>query len=114
MIIEEVIRKYLDDELDVNVYTELPSDRPVTYVSIEKTGSSVSNRLHTATLAVQSVAASLYEAAKLNEVVKSAMDGAVSLNGLSQVVCQTDYNFTNTKTKERRYQAVYEIYYTEE
>ena len=101
MIVETIIRDYLDDNLEVNVYTELPPDRPDTYVSIEKTGSTVSNRLHTATLAVQSVAASLYEAAKLNEVVKAAMDSAVSLNGMSQVVCQTDYNFTNTTTKER-------------
>ena len=63
-MIEKIVLDYLNRELDVPAYLEEPekltADR---YVLIEKTGSSRSNYLKKATLALQSYAGSLYEAA---------------------------------------------------
>ena len=98
----------------VPVGMERPSPLAPMYVVIEKTGSGEANRLLRATLAVQSVAPTLYEAAVLNERVKTAMR---QLPGVSadvfRVECDSDYNFTDPETKERRYQAVFNIFYLE-
>lgn len=112
MILEEKIRNYLGDTLSVNVYLEVPKAPPDSYVVIQRTGSIGANRLRTATLAIQSIAQTLCEAAQLNEAVKQALD-VVEITDVFGVYLNSDYNFTNTNTKERRYQAVYNITYKE-
>lgn len=113
-MIEETVRNYLDNALDVPVWMEMPktledTTPPDSYVLIQKTGSSRSNRLNHATFALQSYAGTMYGAAELNEVVKAAMDGIVTLDKISASKLNSDYNFTDTRTKQYRYQAVYEV-----
>ena len=45
----------------------------------------------------------------LIEAVKVAMDGFAGEPQVARVKLQTDYNFTNTATKQYRWQAVYNI-----
>lgn len=113
-MIEKTVLDYLDTRLDVPVWMEVPTPWPSSYVLIQKTGSSGSNRLRRATFAVQSIAPSLYEAALLNERVQSVMRGLTELVNIFRCDCESDYEFSNPQTKERRYQAVYNIYYEEE
>ena len=75
----------------------------------EKTGSGRNNRLNSSTFAFQSYAESMYQAALLNEEVKSAVDDLITLDEIGRVSLNSDYNFTDTTTKEYRYQAVYDI-----
>lgn len=110
-MIEKIILDYLNSALSVPAYMEVPRKAPESYVLIEKTGSSEINRIKEATLVVQSIAPTLYEAAALNETMKAAMDGSVSLAGIARARCNSDYNFTDTTTKSYRYQAVYDITY---
>lgn len=65
-------------------------------------------------LAIQSYAPSMYEAARLNERVKAAMDSAAELDAVSASRLNSDYNFTDTTTKRYRYQAVYDLVYFNE
>ena len=113
-MIEKIVLDALQGALSVSVVMEAPEDKPASYVVLDKTGSQRSNRIDRATFAVQSVAPSLAEAAALNEQVKTVMD---QLPYLADEVFGSelngDYNFTNTATKERRYQAVYIITYKE-
>ena len=51
----------------------------------------------------------MYGAAALNEEVKKAVDSLIELNEIASVTLNTDYNFTDTTTKQYRYQAVYDI-----
>lgn len=108
-MIEKILWEYLNEALAVPVYLEIPKDRPETYVTIEKTGSSRDNHVNRATFAVQSVATSMYDAMALNEAAKEAMDGAIVLPEIAKAKLNSDYNFTDTTTKEYRYQAVYDI-----
>lgn len=108
-MIEKIILDYLDQTLTVPVYMERPVNPPEKYVLIEKTGSSKRNQIFNATIAVQSYAPSLYEAAALNETVKAGMDNAVTLQDICRVSLNSDYNFTNTAMKQYRYQAVFNI-----
>ena len=51
----------------------------------------------------------MYEAAALNELVKTAADSLVTLDEIASAKLNSDYNFTDTTTKRYRYQAVYDI-----
>ena len=109
-MIEKVILDYLNTStLSVTAYAQRPEVKPESYIVIEKTGSEHTNRIDKATIAVQSYASTLYEAADLNEKVKEVMDGLVELDDIGSVRLVSDYNFTNTAAKDYRYQAVYNI-----
>ena len=105
-MIEKTILDYLGEHLTVPVYMEEPIDKPVSYVLIERTGSSESDLIETTTLALQSYGASLYDAAVLNMAVKARIKQAVELPSVSAVYINSDYNFTDTETKRYRYQCV--------
>ncbi len=113
-MIEMTILDYLNRNLSNNVkaYMELPEgEDPVTCVVIEKTGSAEYNRLKSAVFAIKSYGESLYEAALLNEEVKTIMEEAVTLNDISKCRLNTDYVYNDTARKRYRYQAVFEIYH---
>ena len=99
----------------VPCYAERPEKEPSKpYIVVEKTGSSLENHVASATIAVQSWAQTLYEAAALNEEVKAAMEGITDLSSVSACRLSTDYNFTSTALKAYRYQAVFILTYYEE
>ena len=107
MIIKDLL-DYLSTQLTVNVYVEAP-DTFTNYVLLDQTGTSRTDHIITTTIAIQSYKPSLYEAMQLNEEVKTAMEGFAGLANVTRVELQTDYNFTNTVTKQYRWQAVYSI-----
>lgn len=108
-MIELVIKKFLDNELDVSIFLERQDNLPKRYVFFEKTGSSKFNYLSSSTFAFQSYAESLYETVKLNDSVKAAVERLITLDEISKVTLNSDYNFTDTETKKYRYQAVFDI-----
>lgn len=110
-MIEKIVMDYLNDSLEVPAYMEIPENKPERFILMEKTGGSVENFIYSATLAIQSYAKTLYEAATLNEEVKKAMDGIIVLDSVLSSKLNSDYNFTDTETKEYRYQAVYDLSY---
>ena len=110
MMIEKTVLDHLSRVLDpVQVYMEFPDKKETTFVVIEKTGSGITNGIRSATIAVQSLADSLYNAAILNEKVKIAMDDLITNDEIGRVSLDSDYNFTDTQTKHHRYQAVYQL-----
>lgn len=110
-MIEKTVLDYLNETLAVPVYMEMPQEPLERFVLLEKTGSSVENYICYATIAIQSYAESLYEAAVLNEEVKEAMNNIIVLDAISESKLNTDYNFTDTTKKKYRYQAVYDLVY---
>ena len=110
-MIETTVLDYLSSVLTEPCSLEVPERLPARFVLLEKTGSSRKNFINTATFAVQSYAPSLFEAAELNERVKAAMDDLILLPDIFSAKLDSDYNFTDTATKQYRYQAVYNITY---
>ncbi len=107
MILTDLLQ-YLNGNLSVGVYAESPEEL-TNYVLIEQTGSSRINHIVTTTFAVQSYGDSMLDALTLNEEVKAVMDGFLALDNITRVELETDYNFTDTTTKQYRWQAVYNI-----
>lgn len=110
-MIELIIKGYLDGHLDVPSFFEHQVNVPVSYVIFEKTSSAKQNQVNSATFAFQSYGKSLYDAAKLNEEVKRVVESMIELNEIASVKLNSDYNFTDTETKQYRYQAVFDIKY---
>ena len=110
-MIETIVLDYLSSVLPEPCSLEVPERPPARFVVLEKTGSSRENYINTASFAVQSYAPSLFEAAELNERVKAAMDDLILLPDIFSAKLDSDYNFTDTATKQYRYQAVYNITY---
>lgn len=113
-MIEKIMLDYLSESLAVPVYMEEPTEDQTSYVVIEKTGSTETNHIPTATLAFQSYGASLYDAAVLNDAVKSVVKRSTQLDQISSVRLNSDYNFTDPETKRYRYQALFVITYLED
>ena len=108
-MIEAIILNHLKSKLTVPVRLEKPEPAPSEYVLFEKTGSNKSNHLLASTFVFQSYSNSMYGAAALNEEVKKAVDSLIELDEIVSIKLNTDYNFTDTTTKQYRYQAVYDI-----
>lgn len=126
-MIETYLIAYLLDRTaaGMNVYGERPTEEVDNYILIEKTGSSTSNRITTSTIAIQSISNSLnggsmLQAMTLNDEVKAAIlgegeeYGLIEEDDIIEVELQSDYNFTDTETKEYRYQAVFNVTHYQE
>ena len=80
------------------------------YVLLDQTASRRSNHITTTTVAVQSYGDSYLDAMTLSAEIESAMlNEVVEADEIASIKLQTDYNFTDTATKQYRWQAVYEI-----
>ncbi len=110
-MIELIVYEYLKRELPVPVYMEKPDEEIEEYILIEKTGSSEEDYIMNAMVIIQSYSNSMYGAASLNEKVKEKMRNIVSLKEISSVKINSDYNYTDTRTKKYRYQAVFDLFY---
>lgn len=108
MIIEEIICNYLSNKLECRVLPERPSRPYGRMVFVERTGGR-GKYVRESTFAIQSYEESMYKAAALNEDVISAMNDIVELNEICSVTLNSNYNYTDTETKEYRYQAVFDI-----
>jgi hypothetical protein len=116
-MIEQTIYEYLKSEFEgsgVDVFMQVPDQNPAPdyrapFIVIEKTGSSVENWIAESTFAIQSYAATLFEAASLSEQVVKTMFGAIAMDDITRVELNSEYNFTDTETRRPRYQAVFDI-----
>lgn len=108
-MIEIIVKGYLKSRLSIPVLLEMPEEKVNRFILIEKTGGGENDCIQSSTLAIQSYAESLAEAAKLNETVKKVMKEIILLNDICKCKLNSDYNWTDTSTKQYRYQAVYNI-----
>ena len=109
-MIETIILEYLSPLVGAPVYMEVPPDPPAAYVIVEKVGGRKDEHIDRATVALQSCSTeSLYRAACLNEAAKRAMEAITELPDVSRCRLNSDYNFTDKKTKTYRYQAVFDL-----
>lgn len=111
-MIETIIRNWiLQNVQSIGVYLEIPDSPGTEYYVIERTGSSRTDWIDSATIVVQSYAKSMHRAAVLNRMLKGIMDDMVTLPEVSSCKLNSDYNYTDTDTHQYRYQAVFDVTY---
>ena len=76
---------------------------------LEKTGGSQTNHINESNIIIQSNGTSLASAASMNEEIKAAMFNAITLDYISRVELNGDYNYTDSASKQYRYQSVFVI-----
>ena len=111
MIIEKKIIEYLKPLLSVDVLAESPEDESLPYVRIERVGRTIKNHITTDSVAFQSYGRTMLEAADLDEEVQELMKGIVSLDEISRISLQSNYNASDTSRMKYRYQCIYDIVY---
>lgn len=117
MIIEKIVYDYLksDNTFTIPFYMMRPEEVDTPYYIIEKTGSQAkAGHLVLSTIAIQSYADTLYDAAVMSETVRHMMADIIELDEVSKCTCTGEYNFTNTSTKQPRYQATFELCHFDE
>lgn len=113
-MIEKIVLDYLNEELDVDCYMEVPANAGASFVVIEKTAGGRNNLVDSAMIALQSYGSTMLEAATLNESVKDAMNiMAMNVTEVFGCYLNSDYNYTDVTEQRYRYQAVYDINYQE-
>ena len=109
-MIETVLLNYLNTaSLSATVYMEQPKEKPAAFFVLEKTGGTRTNHINESVFTIQSNASSLASAASMNEEIKEAMFNAITLDDISRVELNGDYNYSDPTTKQYRYQSVYVI-----
>ena len=109
-MIETVLLDYLNNaNLSAKVYMEQPKDKPEAFFILEKSGGGQTNHISESDFIVQSYGRTLYEAACMNEEIKAVMLRANTLNEVSAVELNSDYNYTNAESKSYRYQAIFVV-----
>lgn len=110
-MIEVAVRDYLEQMLSVPVFMEFPEDPPDRFVILKKGDTTRDNWLETAVFIPESYETSMIGAAKLNQLVKDAMDSLTDLDNVFAADLAADYPAFDEKNKRYRYQAVYNVTY---
>lgn len=116
-MIEQIVLDYLTEHIDVPVFMELPEipsgefpTLPERFILLEKVGGGQTDHIDSGSIAVQSYSLnSLYEAASLDEEMRTAMCGILELDDICGVRLASNYNHTDTRTKRYRYQSVFDF-----
>lgn len=109
-MIETVLLDYLNNaNLSAKVYMEQPKVKPEAFFILEKSGGGQTNHISESDFIVQSYGRTLYEAACMNEEIKAVMLRANTLNEVSAVELNSDYNYTNAESKSYHYQAIFVV-----
>lgn len=109
-MIETILLDYLNTaNLSATVYTEQPKEKPAAFFVLEKMGGSQTNHINESNIIIQSNGTSLASAASMNEEIKAAMFNAITLDYISRVELNGDYNYTDSASKQYRYQSVFVI-----
>lgn len=110
-MIETIVRDHLT-AAGFLAYMEVPKNPEEEYLLIEKTGSSKRNTICSAAIAIQCISRkSLFRAAQMCDQVIDVMEDLADNDKVFGCKLVSDYNYTNTETKEYRYQAVFTINY---
>lgn len=118
-MIEVIVLQYLKKIVEVPVLMEQPvvpeefETMPERYIVLEKIAGGNKNHIQSASVAIQSYANSLAEAAELDEIARKAMDNIIILNNVSASHMASNYNHPDSTRKQYRYQCVYDLTYFE-
>lgn len=114
-LIEEAVIRFLSDTLETeHVYAERPTVPPEEYYLVELTSSGERNHIQTAMVAVQSISErSMLRAAQMSREAIRALRDIITLPDVCRCRLNSAYNYTDTETKQYRYQAVFDFVYME-
>lgn len=112
-MIEKIIRDYLLEKLDVNVYLEIPDSMPDEFVVINIIDRSRENYIDAVTADIHSYASDKLSAIKLDNSVRNAMYDFIDVDEISACKLGGGNDSNDTSIKRYRYRAFFNITYME-
>lgn len=103
------VLNFLAERLPVPVVMEIPPEPPESFVVIKRSGNGRENMIDESMFIADSYAPTLYDAAVLNENVKTAFDDLILLDSVARSSRGVDYPLVDTQSKRYRYQAVFNV-----
>lgn len=110
-MIEITVIDYLKEVLNIPVYAEIPTNRPQSFVVVNKIDGGETNQVNASTLSIYSYGKTLYDAAILNEDVKYAMKNIVKLHIVSGCKIGGDSRSIDEENKLYRYESIFNLYH---
>ena len=112
MSIEQAVIDYLAVRLDtIPVSGSVPHPMPDVFVTVERTGGSVTDLIPEAQLHVNSWSTTRANAEALNELVTAAMLASPSEPDISRCTLVSSYNNPDLETHKPRYSASFQVTY---
>lgn len=108
-MIEKTIMEYLQGRLDAPAFLEVPEVKPGRYVTVERTAGRRENHVYHSSVVIDSYDRTLAETVELNDRVVEAMLDITSLDKVCSCELNSNYNDTDTATKEYRYGALFDL-----
>ena len=111
MLIEQTVLEYLQRELDMDeVYPEIPNPIPEKFVVLHVIDRNKSDQINEVTIEFMSYASSKYEAAVLDDQVRTAMEEIVQIDDIS---CHFGGGNDNPDTtlKKPRYRCYFNLFF---
>lgn len=109
-MIEKIIIEHLEAALDVPVYVMMPDVLPQEFVVIDRTGTSIENRITTTSIVIDSYSSvSTLAAAELADAVNSAMDELNNDANVAGCHMENCIKYTDVVRKIPRYQSTFAI-----
>lgn len=113
-MIEATIIQYLTAQdlpgIGAHIYGETPAENiPENYVLIRRTGGSMANYIRQYNIYTETVGKDRLTTLQNHEAVVSAMLAIRDHTDIMSCRLNSDYDATNTRTKEYRYQALWQI-----
>lgn len=109
-----MIEKYIINYLATagfDAFAETPPDPPNRYVIVQKISEYESDKIRYTTIAVQSIAETMDESAKLNDEVIDCMHNIVAMSKYGKCKLSNSYPYNDTRQKKYRYQSMFDIVY---
>ena len=111
MIIEKIIRDYLMENLTAPIVTETPTADLAEYVTFRVYDRAKQDQIEMATVEFECYSDSKYNAATLDEDLRTAMENIVSLNDIMGARFGGGSDEIDSTLKRYRYRSFFNLYY---
>lgn len=111
MLIEPIILKYLNDNLDVPVDTSMPDDLPEKFVIFSVVEHNRKNYIDHATIEFQSYAKTKLDAAEIDDKVRELMEDIIFLPEVAASRCGGGNDQNDSDVDRFRYRCYFNLTY---
>ena len=114
-MLEEIIKKYLDEKLDIPVHFVKPKDKPEQYVILHRIDGGEIDHISAGTLSAVCISkSSLNDALTLSHKVKVALNQSIELHQISSAKLGGESGSVVASERGYEYELIFNFYYYEE
>lgn len=110
-MILELVKKYLEENMNIPVHMEIPADPPKKYLTIQKLDGGKTNQVKAITLSIEAYDESKYKASMLSDKVEEQMESLGESDKVFSCKLGGGGDDTDSISKKYRFETIWNIYY---